>query len=228
MNSIILFWERQANMIHAAQLFKDLSFVECFGEAFLTDMPVHQWVENIASGLKFFFEKHSGEKFIFSEVPAQLYIQGDVYIGKNVSLPPFGYIEGPAYIGDNCILRPGVYIRANVIAGPHCVLGNSCEFKNALLLDHVQVPHFNYVGDSVLGSYAHLGAGCILSNLRFDRQPVKMQDEQGCKYSTGLKKLGGILGDYAEAGCNAVLQPGACLFPNAKVFPCEAFRGTRI
>ena len=175
-----------------------------------------------------FFKKTSKDARIFSEVPAQLYLKGDVYIGKNVSLPPYGYIEGPAYIGDNCVLRPSVYIRGNVIAWSDCVLGNSCEFKNALLLDHVQVPHFNYVGDSILGSHAHLGAGCILSNLRFDRQPVRMKDIDGQRFETGLKKLGGLLGDYAEAGCNAVLQPGACLFPNTKVFPCEAFGGTRI
>lgn len=214
-------------MIYASQLFFEIDEQWFFKEDFKLESPVYEWLPGIAAALKRFFSERIGKKRIFSTIPQQLYINGDVYIGENVQLPPFGYIEGPAYISDDCVLRPGVYIRGNVIAGRGCVLGNSCEFKNALLLDHVQVPHFNYVGDSILGARSHLGAGCILSNLRFDRQPVSMRDVNGVKFSTGLKKLGGILGDYAEAGCNAVLQPGACLFPHAKVFPCESFGGTR-
>ena len=215
-------------MIFAKQLFRKLPDGWIFGKYFSLEFPVFEWVRNISAALIDFFEKTPKNSRIFSELPQQLYIKGDVYIGKNVSLPPYGYIEGPAYIGDNCILRPSVYIRGNVIAWRDCVMGNSCEFKNALLLDHVQVPHFNYVGDSLLGSHAHLGAGCILSNLRFDRQSVRMRDIDGQRFETGLKKLGGLLGDNAEAGCNSVLQPGACLFPNTNVFPCESFTGTRI
>lgn len=214
-------------MIYASQLFSEIEESWVFKNDFKLETPVYEWLPCIEKALRGFFLARNNEERIFSNVPQQLYVNGDVYIGKNVQLPPFGYIEGPAYIGDECVLRPGVYIRGNVIAGQGCVLGNSCEFKNALLLDHVQVPHFNYVGDSILGAYAHLGAGCILSNLRFDRQPVYMRDVNGVKFPTGLKKLGGILGDYAEAGCNAVLQPGACLFPHAKVFPCESFNGTK-
>lgn len=215
-------------MIFAKQLFQELPHNWIFSEYFSLEAPVFEWVRNISFALSDFFKKTHHDSRIFSEIPPQLYLNGDIYMGKNVCLPPYGYIEGPAYIGDNCELRPGVYIRGNFIAGTNCVLGNSCEFKNALLLDHVQVPHFNYVGDSILGSHAHLGAGCILSNLRFDRKPVCMRDATGIKFETGLKKLGGLLGDYAEAGCNAVLQPGTCLFPKTKVFPCEAFGGTRI
>ncbi len=214
-------------MIQASHLFFEIDGSWVFKNDFRLESPVYEWVSGISVALEKFFKENGDNEHIFSKIPSQLYIQGDVYIGKNVQLPPFGYIIGPAYIGDDCVLRPGVYIRGNVIAGCGCVLGNSCEFKNALLLDHVQVPHFNYVGDSVLGSHAHLGAGCILSNLRFDKQPVCMRDLNGVKFATGLKKLGGILGDYAEAGCNSVLQPGACLLPHAKVFPCESFNGTR-
>ena len=214
-------------MIYASQLFSEIEETWIFRKDFDLESPVYEWLPNIAIALRRFFSERNAEERNFSQVPPQLYIHGDVYIGKNVQLPPFGYIEGPAYIGDECILRPGVYIRGNVIAGRGCVLGNSCEFKNALLLNHVQAPHFNYVGDSILGAHAHLGAGCILSNLRFDRQPVCMRDINGVKFQTGLKKLGGILGDYAEAGCNSVLQPGACLLPHTKVFPCESFSGTR-
>lgn len=215
-------------MIFARQLFRELPDTWIFGEYLSLELPVFEWVRNISFALLDFFKKPPQFSRIFSDIPPHFYIKGDVYIGENVDLPPYGYIEGPAYIGANCTLRPGVYIRGNFIAWQNCILGNSCEFKNALLLDHVQVPHFNYVGDSILGSHAHLGAGCILSNLRFDRQPVRMKDVTGQSFETGLKKLGGLLGDYAEAGCNAVLQPGACLFPGTKVFPCEAFGGTRI
>ena len=214
-------------MIYASQLFSEIEETWVFKKEFDLEKPVYEWLPGIAVALKTFFTEKNNEERLFSNIPQQLYINGDVYIGRNVQLPPFGYIEGPTYIGDDCVLRPGVYIRGNVIAGCGCVLGNSCEFKNALLLDHVQVPHFNYVGDSILGAHAHLGAGCILSNLRFDRQPVCMRDVNDIKFPTGLKKLGGILGDYAEAGCNAVFQPGACLLPHAKVFPCESFSGTR-
>ncbi len=214
-------------MIYPNQLFKNIPASWIFRDNFSLEIPVHEWLPKINTALTIFFSQYSPKQRIFSEIPPQVFIKGDVYIGKNVSLPPFGYIEGPTYIDDHCVLRPGVYIRGNVIVGSHCTLGNSCEFKNSLLLDHVQVPHFNYVGDSILGSYSHLGAGCILSNLRFDRQPVNMRTISGEKYNTGLKKLGAILGDYAEAGCNAVLQPGTCLFPNQKVYPCESFSGTR-
>ena len=98
-----------------------------------------------------------------TEKPCGLHIEGDVYFHPSAKLPPFGLIQGPAYIGEGCELRPGIFIRGNLITGKDCVLGNSCEFKNSLLLDGVQVPHFSYVGDSILGNGAHLGAGVILS-----------------------------------------------------------------
>lgn len=214
-------------MIYASQLFQSLPANGLFGDHFSLEQLVHQWVSQIRPALIQFFEQCPKDQRIFSPIPSGITLIGDVFIGKNVVLPPWGYIEGPTYIADGCQLRPNVYIRGQVIVGEGCVLGNACEFKNALLLDYVQAPHFNYVGDSILGSHAHLGAGCILSNLRFDRQTVRMQTLSGEKWDTGFKKLGSIFGDHAEAGCNAVLQPGACLFPRAKVFPCEAFRGTR-
>lgn len=215
-------------MIYAAQLFKEIKDDWMFNNFFDLKQPVYEWLSNIQLALKAFFKKTSFENRIHSFVPKNFTIEGDVFIGENVKLPAFGTLQGPAYVGNGCELRPSVYIRGNVIVGENCVLGNSCEFKNALLLDHVQVPHFNYVGDSILGSWAHLGAGAILSNLRFDRQPICMRDDTNKAFPTGLKKLGAILGDYAEVGCNAVLQPGSCLFPKTKVFPCETFKGTRL
>jgi NDP-sugar pyrophosphorylase family protein len=160
------------------------------------------------------------------EKPCGLQIEGDVYIHPTVKLPPFGLIQGPAYIGEGCELRPGVFIRGNVIAGKGCVLGNSCEFKNSLLLDDVQVPHFTYVGDSILGNGAHLGAGVICSNLRLDQADVLVTLQDDAKYSTKLRKLGALVGDQAEVGCNAVLNPGSILGKRALVMPTIAFRGT--
>ena len=137
-------------MIHASQLFNEIKDDWLFNEFFDLKQPVYEWLPNIQLALKAFFEKTSLENRIFSNIPKNFVIEGDVFIGENVHLPAFGTIQGPAYIGNNCELRPGVYIRGNVIVGESCVLGNSCEFKNALLLNRVQVPHFNYVGDSIL------------------------------------------------------------------------------
>jgi bifunctional N-acetylglucosamine-1-phosphate-uridyltransferase/glucosamine-1-phosphate-acetyltransferase GlmU-like protein len=133
-------------------------------------------------------------------------------------LPPGAQAEGWVYV------HPSVKIRGNVIVGEGCVLGNSCEFKNCLLMDSVQVPHFNYVGDSILGNGVHLGAGAILSNFRLDQQPIVLHLPD-LTVETGLRKFGAILGDRAEVGCNAVLQPGTLLGPRALVMPAMAFGG---
>jgi NDP-sugar pyrophosphorylase family protein len=212
------------NGIRISQLFQSLPVHWSFRDVFSLEQPIHTWIPLITEALRQFFAECKPSQRIRSKLPPHLSVTGDVYIGRDVSLPSFGTIEGPAYIDDECILRPSVYIRGNVIVGRNCVLGNSCEFKNSLLLEHVQVPHFNYVGDSILGNGAHLGAGCILSNLRLDQKPVCMQTPTGEQIQTGLRKLGAVLGDGAQAGCNAVLQPGSCLFPNAVVYPCESLR----
>ncbi len=151
-------------------------------------------------------------------------ITGPVYLHPSVRLPPTATIIGPAWIGAGTEIRPGAFIRGHVIVGANCVLGHACEFKHCLLLDGVQVPHFSYVGDSILGNGAHLGAGAILSNFRLDRQPVTVRTPDGT-VETGLRKLGAILGDGAEVGCNAVLNPGAILGKRALVMPTVAFSG---
>ena len=181
------------------------------------------WVPSIKKALSGFDFVGGADR---SLVPPGLRIEGPVFIDPSVALPPFGMIQGPTFIGAGCELRPGVFIRGNVIAGAGCVLGNSCEFKNSLLLDGVQVPHFSYVGDSVLGNRAHLGAGVICSNLRLDQQNVQVKLGDGTRCDTGLRKLGGLLGDGAEVGCNVVLNPGAVLGRRAFVMPTVAFRGT--
>ncbi len=156
--------------------------------------------------------------------PPGVSITGAVYLHPTVKLPPAAIIIGPVWIGEGTEIRPGAFIRGHVIAGARCVLGNSCEFKNCLLLDGVQVPHFSYVGDSVLGNGAHLGAGAILSNLRLDQKPVTLRLPGGT-VDTGLRKFGAILGDGAEVGCNAVLNPGTLLGKRSLVMPSLAFGG---
>jgi NDP-sugar pyrophosphorylase family protein len=157
-------------------------------------------------------------------VPAGVHLEGPVHLGAGVTLPAHATIIGPAWIGAGTQIRPGAFIRGNVIVGERCVLGNASEFKNCLLMDGVQAPHYNYVGDSILGNGAHLGAGAICSNLRLDQKSVVIHAPGGA-VDTGLKKFGAVLGDGAEVGCNAVLNPGTLLGPRSLVMPAIAFGG---
>ena len=207
-------------MMKASDLF---TFPESlpFGAIFSAEATPWEWVALIKKALgEFQFAPFEGS------IPAGFEIKGAVYIHPSIQLPAFGSIQGPAYIAEGCELRPGVFIRGNVIAGKGCVLGNSCEFKNSLLLDGVQVPHFSYVGDSVLGNNAHLGAGVICSNLRLDQTEVPVQLLDGARVGSGMRKLGALVGDSAEVGCNSVLNPGSILGRRALVMPSMAFRGT--
>ncbi len=184
-----------------------------FASFFLPEMTPWEWVPQIKEALASFDFGTERRKQDLGGIS----IKGSVFIHPTVSLPPYCVIEGPAYLGPECELRPGVYIRGNFIAGAGCVLGNSCEFKNSLLLDGVQAPHFNYVGDSLLGNKTHLGAGTICANLRLDQQPVPIKLPDGSRVDTGLRKLGAIMGDGSEAGCNSILQPGCILGRNSAV-----------
>lgn len=157
-------------------------------------------------------------------LPPGVVIEGSVYLDPTAILGPNVVIYGPAFIGPNTEIRPGAFIRGNVITGKGCVLGNSSEFKNCLLLDGVQAPHFNYVGDSVLGNKAHLGAGVICSNLRLDGTNVWVRFPGGSEDS-GMRKLGALVGDRAEVGCNSVLNPGTILGKDSVVYPSIAFSG---
>jgi NDP-sugar pyrophosphorylase family protein len=146
-----------------------------------------------------------------------------VWIHKSVKRYPNVYVAGPAIICADTELRPGAFIRGAVLVGKGCVVGNSTELKNCILFDHVQVPHYNYVGDSILGSYAHMGAGSICSNVKSDKTLVVVRGETVIE--TGLKKFGAILGDHVEVGCNSVLNPGTVLEPYASVYPLSRVRG---
>ncbi len=146
-----------------------------------------------------------------------------VLVGKNVKIYPTATIEAPAIIGADSEVRPGAFIRGCVITGEGCVIGNSTELKNCILLDKVQVPHYNYVGDSVLGNRAHMGAGSICSNLKSDGKPVVVHGETD--HETHLRKLGGVLADGADVGCGSVVNPGTVIGKNTSVYPLVALRG---
>lgn len=146
-----------------------------------------------------------------------------VLVGENVKISPTATIEAPAIIGEGTEIRPGAYIRGNVITGSNCVIGNSTEMKNCVLLDKVQVPHYNYIGDSVLGNHAHMGAGSICSNLKSDGRAVVIHSDT--EYETGLRKIGGILGDDADVGCGCVLNPGTVIGKGTSVYPLTSLRG---
>lgn len=148
----------------------------------------------------------------------------NVWISKSAKIYPNNYIAGPAIIGHNTEVRPGAFIRGNALVGENCVVGNSTELKNVILFDNVQVPHYNYVGDSILGYKSHMGAGSITSNVKQDKTPVTIAAAEA-KIQTGLKKFGAMLGDNVEVGCNSVLNPGTVVGRGSRVYPLSMVRG---
>ncbi len=148
----------------------------------------------------------------------------DVWIAKDAKRYPNNYIGGPCIIGHKTEVRPGAFIRGSALVGDNCVVGNSTELKNVILFDNVQVPHYNYVGDSILGYKAHMGAGSITSNVKSDKQLVVIKNE-GELLETGRKKVGALVGDGVEVGCNTVLNPGTVIGKNSNVYPVSCVRG---
>lgn len=151
-------------------------------------------------------------------------VQNDVWIAKNASVAPTADISGPCIIDECAEIRHFAFIRGSAIIGKNCVVGNSTELKNCILFDNVQVPHFNYIGDSILGFKAHLGAGAVTSNVKSDKTLVKIKCD-GETIETGLKKFGALVGDFSEVGCNSVLCPGTVLGRNCTVYPTSCVRG---
>ena len=152
--------------------------------------------------------------------------KGDnVWIAKSVKMHSSAVVRGPTIISENTEIRPSAFIRGNVIIGSNCVIGNSCELKNSIVFDNVQIPHFNYIGDSILGYCSHTGAGAITSNVKSDRSLVTISNN-GKKIETGLKKFGAMIGDYVEIGCNCVLNPGSIIGRNTNIYPLSSVRGT--
>ena len=148
----------------------------------------------------------------------------DVWIAKDAVIYPNNYIAGPCIIGHKTEVRPGAFIRGSALVGDNCVVGNSVELKNVVLFDKVQTPHYNYVGDSVLGYKAHMGAGSITSNVKSDKSLVVVK-VPGEPHPTGRKKFGAILGDNVEVGCNSVLNPGTVIGRRTNIYPTSCVRG---
>ena len=147
-------------------------------------------------------------------------IYSRVWVHKSAKIAPNACIKAPCIVGENTEVRQCAFIRGSALIGKNCVVGNSTELKNCILFDGVQVPHFNYVGDSILGFCAHLGAGAITSNVKCDKSHIFING-----MDTSLKKLGAIVGDYAEVGCNSVLNPGTVIGRNSTVYPLSFVRG---
>ena len=152
------------------------------------------------------------------------YREGDIWIAKSATVAPTAFINGPAIIGKNTEVRHCAFIRGNAIVGENCVVGNSTELKNVVLFNNVQVPHYNYVGDSVLGYKSHMGAGSICSNVKSDKKLVVVKDGD-VQIETGIKKFGAMLGDHVEVGCGSVLNPGTVIGRNSNIYPLSPVRG---
>lgn len=181
-------------------------------------------------GLKYPFELLPLIKTIFNKAVQSLdmyeynRIKDGVYVHKSVTVLKSVYLGKNIIIGKDVDLRNSAFLRDNVIIGDNCVVGNSCELKNVFMFNESQAPHFNYLGDCILGYKAHLGAGVIMSNLKLDKSEISVHCEDA-DVKTGLKKFSGIVGDYAEIGCNSVVNPGSIIGRNAIVYPLSSVRG---
>jgi NDP-sugar pyrophosphorylase family protein len=206
-------------MTFAPSDYLDLSHTE---HRMLFENAVNVWdaLKQITSYLQFRLKPQ-----ILGRMIGKPFISNAVYVGRGTIIEQGAMIKGPAWIGEGCEIRNGAYIRENVIIGSGCVIGNSSEFKNCIVFDECQVPHFNYVGDSILGHRAHLGAGVILSNVKLDRTEVTVPLSDGSLIPTGLKKFGAVIGDYAEVGCNSVINPGSLIGRGSIIYPGTVWRG---
>ncbi len=151
-------------------------------------------------------------------------VSENVWVHKTANVFPSAYLGSPCIIGPNTEVRHGAFIRGSALVGADCVVGNSVELKNVILFDHVQTPHYNYVGDSILGYFSHMGAGSITSNVKSDKKLVVVHNGDE-RIETGVKKFGAMIGDYVEVGCNAVLNPGTVVGRNSSVYPTSCVRG---
>jgi bifunctional UDP-N-acetylglucosamine pyrophosphorylase / glucosamine-1-phosphate N-acetyltransferase len=173
--------------------------------------------------LKAYVEAHVRPE-LRNRCEGRAYIGDKVFIGEGTILEDSVMIKGPAIIGRNCQIRHNAYIREDVIVGDSCIVGNSCELVRSVLFNACQVPHFNYVGDSILGHKAHLGAGVKISNYKVMPGNVTLEID-GKRFDTGLRKFGALLGDHADVGCNAVLNPGSVIGRGGVIYPCTNWRG---
>lgn len=189
----------------------------------------HTLAADYLRGFEFPWEALGGIKTLIVELGEKLdpseydKVSGNVWIHRTAKVFPSAYIGGPCIIGPETEVRHCAFIRGSALIGSHCVIGNSVEVKNAIIFDSCQVPHFNYVGDSILGFHAHLGAGAVTSNFKAGGRNIDIHAEKDIV--TGMRKIGAMLGDYADIGCNSVLNPGTVIGRNTNVYPSSCVRG---
>lgn len=190
----------------------------------------HTKAKDYLSGFTYPWEALAGISDLIIEIgknlPSDEYdlVDENVWIAKDAKIYPNNYIAGPCIIGHKTEVRPGAFVRGSALVGDNCVVGNSTELKNVILFDNVQVPHYNYVGDSILGYKAHMGAGSITSNVKSDKLLVVINNE-GVMIPTERKKVGAMVGDNVEVGCNSVLNPGTVIGRFSNVYPLSCVRG---
>ena len=190
----------------------------------------HTLARDYLSGFTYPWEALKGIKDMILALGKTLSAEGydqvfeNVWVHKTAKVFPSAYLGAPCIIGPRTEVRHCAFIRGSALVGADCVVGNSCELKNVILFDHVQTPHYNYVGDSILGYYSHMGAGSITSNVRSDKKLVVVHAPEG-GIETGLKKFGAMLGDYVECGCNSVLNPGTVVGRHSNIYPTSCVRG---
>ena len=190
----------------------------------------HTLAADYLSGFTYPWEALKGIKDMILELGAKLdpaeyqELSPQVWVHNTATVAPTAYLGSPCIIGANTEVRHCAFIRGSALVGENCVVGNSVELKNVILFDNVQTPHYNYVGDSILGYKSHMGAGSITSNVKSDKTLVCVKTADG-KIETGLKKFGAMLGDHVEIGCNSVLNPGTVIGRNTNVYPLSCVRG---
>lgn len=189
----------------------------------------HTFASEYLKGFTYPWEALGGFKELILELGSQLdrneynELSEHVWVHKSAKIAPTAYLGAPCIIGENTEVRHCAFIRGSALVGGGCVVGNSVELKNVILFDGVQVPHYNYVGDSILGYKAHMGAGSVTSNVKSDKSLVVVKGER--TIATGLKKFGAMLGDFVEVGCNSVLNPGTVIGRNTNIYPLSCVRG---
>ena len=181
------------------------------------------------SGFQYPWQALSGIKDLILSLGPQLgedytEVSPQVWVHKTAQVAPTAYLGAPCIIGAGTEVRHCAFVRGSALVGENCVVGNSVELKNVILFDHVQVPHYNYVGDSILGYKSHMGAGSLTSNVKSDKTPVVVKSGQE-QIPTGLKKFGAMLGDFVEVGCNSVLNPGTVVGRHSNIYPTSCVRG---
>ncbi len=162
-----------------------------------------------------------GEKLSESEYER---LSGNIWVHRSVKLPPTASLNGPLIIEEGAEIRHCAFIRGSAVIGKKAVIGNSCEIKNSIIFDEAQIPHYNYIGDSIVGYKSHMGASSLTSNLKSDKTLIKIRCEDG-EIETGLKKIGGIIGDEVEVGCGSVLNPGTVIGKKSNIYPLSGVRG---